>query len=52
MHEGNIVYHGPRDDLKDGVLVGGPVAHFESLGYRKPANIDIADFLQVPEPSR
>lgn len=36
MSEGQIVYHGPREQV---------LGHFESLGFRCPARKDAADFL-------
>ena len=38
LSEGYVVYAGP---------VGEVVAYFESLGYKLPTTVDVADFLQV-----
>jgi ABC-type multidrug transport system ATPase subunit len=35
--EGHIVYNGPRESV---------MMHFNSLGFSKPADADVADFLQ------
>ncbi|KAG0601370.1 hypothetical protein M758_11G105200 [Ceratodon purpureus] len=37
MHEGRIIYQGPRDDV---------LLYFKKLGYVKPNHVDVADFLQ------
>lgn len=37
MSEGQIIYHGPRDDA---------VPYFSSIGYEVPPSVDVADFLQ------
>lgn len=36
MSEGHILYQGTPDQS---------IRHFESLGYRRPLNVDAADFL-------
>ena len=37
MTEGQIIYHGPRDEA---------VPYFSSIGYDVPPSVDVADFLQ------